>query len=73
MSAALAGTGASVLTGISATKLVGVAVLAAAPSALFRLYYFRVYVAVLLAGTWASLVAIPAAVALASGRRTRAR
>lgn len=35
--------GASVFTGITLTKFVGVTVLAFAPSQLFRLYYFRMY------------------------------
>ena len=33
--------GSSVVTGITFTKLVGVTILARAPSQLFRLYYFR--------------------------------
>ena len=39
--AAMKSAGASVLTGITLTKLVGVSVLAIAPSLLFRVYYFR--------------------------------
>jgi Niemann-Pick C1 protein len=38
---ALVEMGSSVVTGITFTKLVGVAILAMAPSQLFRLYYFR--------------------------------
>jgi Niemann-Pick C1 protein len=37
--------GSCVITGITFTKFVGVVVLAWAPSTLFRLYYFRMYVA----------------------------
>jgi Niemann-Pick C1 protein len=33
--------GASVFSGITLTKLVGISVLAVAPSHLFRVYYFR--------------------------------
>lgn len=44
--------GASVLTGITLTKLVGVSVLAIAPSLLFRVYYFRMYMATVLAGAF---------------------
>lgn len=41
MAAALEKTGASVLSGITLTKLVGVAVLAGAQTQIFELYYFR--------------------------------
>ncbi|GFH26017.1 SSD domain-containing protein, partial [Haematococcus lacustris] len=41
MAAALEKCGASVLSGITFTKLVGVAVLAAARTQIFRVYYFR--------------------------------
>lgn len=44
--------GASVLTGITLTKLVGVSVLAIAPSLLFRVYYFRMYMATVFAGAF---------------------
>lgn len=44
--------GASVLTGITLTKLVGVSVLAIAPSLLFRVYYFRMYMATVAAGAF---------------------
>ena len=48
--------GASVLTGITLTKLVGVSVLAIAPSLLFRVYYFRMYMATVFAGAFQVLV-----------------
>lgn len=41
--ASLVEMGSSVFTGITLTKLVGVSVLATAPSKLFQLYYFRMY------------------------------
>lgn len=44
--------GASVLTGITLTKFVGVSVLAIAPSLLFRVYYFRMYMATVLVGAF---------------------
>lgn len=50
--AAMKSAGASVLTGITLTKLVGVSVLAIAPSLLFRVYYFRMYMATVLAGAF---------------------
>jgi len=40
---ALVEMGSSVVTGITFTKLVGVSILALAPSQLFRLYYFRAF------------------------------
>jgi Niemann-Pick C1 protein len=53
VSEALVEMGSSVFTGITLTKLVGVSVLAAAPSHLFRLYYFRMYL-----GAWATTLAL---------------
>lgn len=50
--AAMKSAGASVLTGITLTKLVGVSVLAIAPSLLFRVYYFRMYMATVVAGAF---------------------
>lgn len=50
--AAMRSAGASVLTGITLTKLVGVSVLAIAPSLLFRVYYFRMYMATVFAGAF---------------------
>lgn len=44
--------GASVLTGITLTKFVGVSVLAIAPSLLFRVYYFRMYMATVSVGAF---------------------
>ena len=41
MASALHKTGASVITGITLTKLVGVAVLAFAQTQIFEVYYFR--------------------------------
>ncbi|CAM9577124.1 unnamed protein product [Discosporangium mesarthrocarpum] len=57
--AAMKDTGSSVLTGITLTKLVGVSVLAVAPSRLFRLYYFRMYICLILSGGFQGLAALP--------------
>ncbi|CAM9449553.1 unnamed protein product, partial [Phaeothamnion confervicola] len=57
--AAMRARGASVLTGITLTKLVGVSVLAVAPSQLFRLYYFRMYCALVAAGAFNGLAVLP--------------
>lgn len=56
---ALVEMGSSVFTGIMLTKLVGVSVLALAPSALFRLYYFRMYLCMVLLGAFHGLVLLP--------------
>lgn len=50
--------GASVLTGITLTKLVGVSVLAIAPSLLFRVYYFRMYMATVAVGAFQVCVCV---------------
>lgn len=47
------------LQGITLTKLVGIAVLAVAPSHLFRIYYFRLYLALVLLGAFVGLAALP--------------
>jgi Niemann-Pick C1 protein len=44
--------GTSVLVGIASTKFIGVIVLAFASSTLFRLYYFRMYILMVITGTF---------------------
>jgi Patched family len=61
---ALIDMGSSVFAGITLTKLVGVTVLALAPSQLFRLYYFRMYLAIIVAGAFHGLAALPVALSL---------
>jgi Niemann-Pick C1 protein len=56
---ALSSMGASVLCGITLTKLVGIAVLAVAPSHLFRVYYFRMYVCLICVGAFVGLALLP--------------
>lgn len=51
--------GSSVLVGIGSTKFIGVLVLAFAPSTLFRLYYFRMYLFIILLGLFNGLMFIP--------------
>jgi Niemann-Pick C1 protein len=53
-------TGSSVFIGIGLTKFVGVVVLAFAKSTLFRLYYFRMYLGIVLMGVFHGLVLLPA-------------
>jgi Niemann-Pick C1 protein len=57
--AALGDVGAAVLSGITATKLVGVAVLAFASTDIFRVYYFRFYLCLVLLGAAHGLVFLP--------------
>jgi Niemann-Pick C1 protein len=52
-------TGSSVFIGIGLTKFVGVVVLAFAKSTLFRLYYFRMYLGIVLMGVFHGLVLLP--------------
>ena len=51
--------GSCVVTGITITKFVGVMVLAWAPSVLFRLYYFRMYVGIIACGAFHGLMFLP--------------
>jgi Niemann-Pick C1 protein len=51
--------GSSVLVGISTTKFIGVIVLAFAPSTLFKLYYFRMYLFIIIFGTFNGLMFLP--------------
>jgi len=57
--AALVEMGSSVVTGITLTKLVGVLILALAPSQLFRLYYFRMYLGIIVMGAFHGLALLP--------------
>jgi len=63
-SAALRRVGASVLSGITLTKLVGVAVLAWAQTQIFEIYYFRMYCALVGTAAAHSLVLLPVLLAL---------
>ncbi len=44
--------GSNVLVGITFTKFIGVLVLGFANSALFRVYYFRMYLAIVVLGVF---------------------
>ena len=52
-------TGSSVFIRIGLTKFTGVLVLAFAKSTLFRLYYFRMYLGIVLLGLFNGLVLLP--------------
>merc|ERR1712048_1193939 len=51
--------GSSVVVGIASTKLLGIMVLAFAPSSLFRLYYFRMYLFIIILGVFNGLALLP--------------
>ncbi len=51
--------GSSVLIGIGSTKLIGISVLGFAPSTIFRLYYFRMYISIIILGLFYGLFVLP--------------
>jgi Niemann-Pick C1 protein len=51
--------GSSVMTGIATTKLLGVSILAFAPSTIFKLYYFRMYFFIIILGVFNGLMFLP--------------
>jgi len=56
--------GSSVVVGIASTKFLGVMVLAFAPSTLFKLYYFRMYMFIILLGVFNGLFFLPVLLSL---------
>ena len=62
--AALAHVGAPVLSGITLTKVVGVAVLAFARTAIFRVYFFKMYAALVVLGALHGLALLPVLLSL---------
>ena len=62
--AALSEMGSSVLVGIATTKFIGVIVLAFAPSTLFKLYYFRMYLFIIVFGAFNGLMFLPTVLSL---------
>ena len=55
--------GSSVVVGIASTKLLGILVLAFAPSTLFKLYYFRMYLFIIILGVFNGLFFLPTCLA----------
>ena len=56
---ALTEMGSSVLVGIASTKFIGVIILAFAPSTIFKLYYFRMYLFIIILGLFNGLMFLP--------------
>lgn len=56
--------GSSVVVGIASTKLLGIIVLAFAPSTLFKLYYFRMYLFIIILGIFNGLAFLPVVLSL---------
>lgn len=56
---ALSEMGSSILVGIASTKFFGVIVLAFAPSILFKIYYFRMYLFIIFLGCFNGLMLLP--------------
>lgn len=65
--AALTQVGGSVFTGITVTKLLGVAVLAFSRSKIFEMYYFRVWLSLVILAALHALVFLPVALSLLGG------
>jgi Niemann-Pick C1 protein len=66
--AALVNVGASVFSGITVTKFLGVSVLAFTKSKIFEVYYFRVWVALVVMAALHAMVFLPVVLSLVGGR-----
>lgn len=61
---ALASVGASIISGITLTKFCGIGILAFAPSMLFRVYFFRMYMGIVILGFFYGMVLLPVLLSL---------
>ncbi|RLN06534.1 hypothetical protein BBJ28_00025346, partial [Nothophytophthora sp. Chile5] len=61
---ALTSVGASIVSGITLTKFCGIGVLAFAPSMLFRVYFFRMYLGIVVLGCFHGLMLLPVLLSL---------
>ncbi|BGP45045.1 niemann-Pick type C-related protein 1 [Rhodotorula kratochvilovae] len=66
--AALEDVGASVVSGIGATKLIGIAVLGLTKSALLKTYYFKMWLALIVSSALHGLVLLPVLLSLFGGQ-----
>ncbi|GAA6000492.1 sphingolipid transporter [Rhodotorula paludigena] len=66
--AALEDVGASVVSGIGATKLIGIAVLGLTSSALLKTYYFKMWLALILSSALHGLVLLPVLLSIFGGQ-----
>lgn len=64
---ALVNVGASVISGITITKLLGVFVLAFTRSKIFEIYYFRIWLALVVFAALHALIFLPVALSIAGG------